>query len=59
MYAAWHSEYKQITTLWGAPVAQLVERWTCNWKVAVTNSGLEGPCGTISIFFAPYADPVF
>ena len=43
----------------GTLVAQLVERWTCNWKVAVSNSGLEVPCGTISIFFAPYAVPVF
>ena len=45
--------------LWGTPVAQSVERWTCDWKVAGSNLGLEGPCGTISICSAPYAVPVF
>ena len=44
---------------WGAPVAQWVERWACDWKVAGSNPGLEGPCGTIYIFSAPYAVPVF
>ena len=42
---------------WGALVAQSVERWTC--KVAGSNPGLEGPCGTISICSAPCAVPVF
>ena len=36
--------------VWGAPVIQSVERWTCDWKVAGSNPGLEGPCETISIF---------
>ena len=44
---------------WGALVAQSVERWTCDWKVAGSNSRLEGPCGTVSIFSAPCAVPVF
>ena len=43
----------------GAPVAQSVERWTCDWKVAGSNPGLEGPCETISIFSAPCANSVF
>ena len=43
----------------GAPVAQSVERWTCDWMVAGSNPGLEGPCGAISIFSAPFAVPVF
>ena len=43
----------------GAPVAQSVERWTCDWKVAGSNLGMKGPYGTISIFSAPYAVPVF
>ena len=43
----------------GAPVAQSVERWICDWKVSGSNPGLEGPCGTISIVSAPYAVPVF
>ena len=45
----------------GAPVAQSVERWTCDRKVAGLNPGwgLEGRCGTISIFSAPCAVPVF
>ena len=43
----------------GAPVAQSVERWTCDWKVAGSNPGLEGPCGIISIFSAPSVVPVF
>ena len=43
----------------GAPVAQSVERWTCDWKVGGWNPGLEGPCGTISIFSAPCTAPVF
>ena len=36
-----------------ASVAQLIERWICDWKVAGLNSGLEDPCGTIAIF--PYS----
>ena len=43
----------------GALVAQSVERWTCDWKVAGSNPGLEGLCGTISIFSAPCTAPVF
>ena len=43
----------------GAPVAQSVERWTCDWNVAGSNPGSEGPYGTISLFFAPCTDPVF
>ena len=43
----------------GAPVAQTVERWTCDWKVAGSNPGLEGPCGAISILSALCAVPVF
>ena len=43
----------------GAPLAQSVERWTCDWKVAGLNPGLEGPRGTISIASAPCAVPVF
>ena len=43
----------------GVPVAQLVERWTFDWKVAGLNPGLEGPCGTIPIFSAPCAVPFF
>ena len=42
----------------GASVAQSVERWTCDWKVACLKPGLEGPCGTISIFSTPYTGPV-
>ena len=34
---------------WGAPLAQSVERWTCDSKVAGSNPGFEGQCGTISI----------
>ena len=45
--------------VWGALVVQSVERWTCDWKVAGSNPGLEGPCGTISIFSYPCAVPVF
>ena len=48
-----------LITLWGAPVAQSIKRWTCDWKVACSNPGLEGPRGTISIFSAPCAVPVF
>ena len=40
----------------GAPVTQSVERWTCDWKVAGLNLGVEGPCRTISIFPALCAD---
>ena len=40
-------------------VDQSVEHWTCNWKVADSNPGLEGPCGTISNFSAPCAILVF
>ena len=36
----------------GAPVVQLVDRWTCDWKVAGSIPGLGGLCGTISIFSA-------
>ena len=36
-----------------------VKQWTCDWKVAGSNPGLEGPCRTISIFSAPCAVPVF
>ena len=28
------------------PVAKSVKRWTCDWKVAGSNPGLEGPRGT-------------
>ena len=42
-----------------APVAQSVERWTCDWKAAGSNPGLEGPCGAISIYSALSAVPVF
>ena len=42
------------------PVAQSIEHWTCDRKVAGLNLGLEGPCGrTISIFSVPCAFPVF
>ena len=43
----------------GALVAQSVKRWTCVWKVAGINLGLEGPCATIYIFSVPCAVPVF
>ena len=43
----------------GAPIAQSVEHLTCDWKVSGSDLGLEGPCGTISIFSAPCAVPVF
>ena len=46
-------------TFRGAPVAQSVERWTYDWKVAGSNLGLGGPCWTIFIFSAPCAVPVF
>ena len=51
--------YLSLNIIWGAPVAQSVERWTCDWKVAGSNPGLEGPCGAISIFSAPCTIPVF
>ena len=38
--------------LMGSPVAQSVECWTRDWKVAGSNPGLEGTCGAISIFSA-------
>ena len=41
-----------------AQVAQLVEPWTCDWKIAGSDPCLEGPCGTISIFSSVYV-PVF
>ena len=40
-------------------VAQLVERWTCDWKIAGSNMTLEGPCRAISIISAPFDVPVF
>ena len=43
----------------GAPVAQSVECWTCNWEVAGLNQGLEDPCRTISIFSTPFSVPDF
>ena len=42
-----------------APVAQSVECWTCDWKVACSNSAMEGPCGTIYICYVPCAALVF
>ena len=42
----------QKKELQGAPVAQLIERWTCDWKDAGSNPGFEGPCGNISTFSA-------
>ena len=47
-----------VLMLQGAPVAQSVERWFCNWNFAGSNPGLEGPCRTL-IFSAPYTVPVF
>ena len=43
----------------GAPVAQSVEQWICDWNVAGSNPRLECPCGTISIVSAPCTYPVF
>ena len=48
--------YKHFQGTW---VAQLVEHWTCDWKVAGSNSGLIGPCGAISIFSAFCVVPFF
>ena len=44
-----------VFLLWGAPVAQSIEPWTCDWKVVGSNSNLEGSCGILSIFSAPCA----
>ena len=43
----------------GCPVAQSVKLWTCDWKVAGMNPGLERSCGTILIFSALCAIAVF
>ena len=43
----------------GAPVAQSVERWTCDWKIAGSNPGFEGPCRTISLISAVCVVPEF
>ena len=42
----------------GPMVAELVECWTFDWRVAGLKSGLESPCLTIYIFSAPYSVPV-
>ena len=39
-----------LITLRGAPVAQSIKRWTCDWKVAGSNPGLEGHVGLFPYF---------
>ena len=43
----------------GAAVALSVERWTCDWKVVCSTSGLDGLCGTFSLVSALCTVPVF
>ena len=52
-----HFQVMNLFWAWGVPVSQSAE--TCDWKVAGSAPGFEGPCGTISIFYAPCAVPVF
>ena len=44
------NRYRKITptSIRCYSIANLVERWTCDWKVADSDPGLEGPCRTIS-----------
>ena len=43
----------------GEPVAHMVVCWSCNWKIAGSNLGFEGPFGTIVICSASCTVPVF